>query len=914
MAAEGAPALTGPVEAKLRQLACDFYAAGCGGKYQPCLDERAMAAAQWALAGRAWSLIDAYEEAVKCFDAAMQPWASASVPGSQDAEQEAAQLAEAACQAQLWLSAHHFRRDAHEEAFQALSTARDALSALRNGEEDIMLDDLLKSCYEQALAHRGAGNSRLAVELLMLAVAALPSTAAVPGVAAPTLARDAPLKARLMRQLALCYAELQDRGAALAYAREAVATAPFLSGQHRALSLQVLLRILCGYSCTDAPCAGAEEEEVQRMAMSLMSQPEAGAEDCLAICSLLLEREGREAAVDSCLGALGARIKGDVGACCQLLLFKLRLAAKSAEATLHSEEKDAAAALARLDEVVAEAKALGGEGSELPGQVFRAVASALCDLRCAASDAGRDDLAVRWLQQAVPFAASPAEAANFWVTAAVCLRRAGRTEEVCDFAGKALALDPSHLQAGLLQLVSLAEQGEDSQASPSELRGLLERLHAHPALDLSHAALAAKALLQHPDEGLALAGLEALARRMARGGDEAGEAQESAARVGLDGLKVARELLARSAAPARPEGELLRHLALATELLAARRAVVALELQEGGGPGADDLRGIVNATWSRGQALGQADQWDACAGVFEALQRLLEQLDSVDSREVLEPRAWCLAMIASSRLQCVKELPGRPRERGELCEQALQCLERAHQLCRRAERPPQGEGREAAAVDSSLRGALQGSTLGRLFMVLVLLEFEARCLAGDSEAQLRHFVDGASQQEAVGIKSLLAMSKIAGASSSRRLAIHCLQRYLRVFIGARGAVDFSQCAAAYREMIVLHASRNESFAVYEGILHLLSGDGSGGGVAAAAAVGEAGGGCCAPPSYPQEEIAWLVATAWNNGAHFYRLQQYRWGERWMGKSLALARFCPPGAFPQEEMLLSYKECLKFCGD
>jgi len=120
-------------------------------------------------------------------------------------------------------------------------------------------------------------------------------------------------------------------------------------------------------------------------------------------------------------------------------------------------------------------------------------------------------------------------------------------------------------------------------------------------------------------------------------------------------------------------------------------------------------------------------------------------------------------------------------------------------------------------------------------------------------------------------------------------------------------VDFSQCAAAYREMIVLHSSRNESFSVYEGILHLLSGDGSGGGAAAAGA-------CGAPPSYPQEEIAWLVATAWNNGAHFYRLQQYRWCERWMGKSLALAKFCPLGSFPEEKMLTSYAECRKFCGD
>lgn len=916
LATEGAAALAGAQEAQLRQLACELYAAG-SSRYEPCLDERAMAAAQWALAGRAWAMVDADEEAAKCFDAASQPWARAAVPGGGGAENDAAKLAEAACQAQLWLGTSHFRRGAAEEAFQALSTARDAMGSSKDV-EDIMLDDLLRACYEQAHAHRGAGNPRPAVELLTLAVAALPSTTALRDANGPGAAPDAPLSSRLMRQLALCYAELQDREAALLHARQAVAVAPFLEGQHRSLSLQVLLRILCRYPFADATQTGAEEEEVQRVAMSLMSQHEAKVEDCLAACDLLLQQhKGREAVVDACLRALGARVQGDAGARCELLLFKLRLAAKRVEASLQSDAQAAAAARKRLDEVVAEAEALKGEAAGRPERASKAVAGALYDLGNAACDAGRNDLAVDWLQRAVPFVASATEAASCWVTAAVCLRRLGRAEEARDFAGRALALDPSHLHAALLLLVSLAERGKDSRDATEELHGLLERVHAHPAFGLEHAAMVAQALLQHPDGGLALAGLEALARRMVRGADEDGE--ESMGKNGLDGLKVAHELLAKGEALGRPEGELLRHLALASELLAARRAQVALELREGGGAGADDLRGIVNAVWSRGQALGRGGRWSACAAVFEALQKLLEQLDSVDLCEVLEPRAWCLTMIASARVQCVKELAGRPQERGELCQQALQCLDRAHQLCRRASRPAQtagagGIGAEAAA-GSALSGMPPGSsTLSRIFMVLVLLEFEVRCLEGDSEAQLRHFVDASSSQEAVGVKSLLAMSKIAGATLSRRLAIHCLQRYLRVFIGARGVVDFSQCAAAYREMIVLHASRNESFSVYEGILHLLSGDGGGGGVSAVAAAAEVVGGCSAPSSYPQEEIAWLVATAWNNGAHFYRLQQYRWGERWMGKSLALARFCPPGSFPEDQMSGSYNECRKFCGD
>lgn len=192
----------------------------------------------------------------------------------------------------------------------------------------------------------------------------------------------------------------------------------------------------------------------------------------------------------------------------------------------------------------------------------------------------------------------------------------------------------------------------------------------------------------------------------------------------------------------------------------------------------------------------------------------------------------------------------------------------------------------------------------RVFSVLVLVEFEVRCLAGNPESQLTRFVDEASSQEAVGARSLLAMGKIAVAVSSRRVAIHCLQRYLRVFVGARGVADYAQCAPAYREMITLHASRNESFPVYQGILHLLGGGGGGTGICGGVTDG-------IKTHHPQDEVAWLVATAWNNGTHFHRLQQYTWAERWMSKSLALAKFCP-GVFDENEMLAHHAECLKHC--
>jgi len=208
----------------------------------------------------------------------------------------------------------------------------------------------------------------------------------------------------------------------------------------------------------------------------------------------------------------------------------------------------------------------------------------------------------------------------------------------------------------------------------------------------------------------------------------------------------------------------------------------------------------------------------------------------------------------------------------------------------------------AAGDDALLDGGLDGRDGQRLFVVLVLLEFEVRCWSCSSELLLKNFVDQASTQEPMSVESLLAMAKIAAAASNRRLAAYCLHSYLRALVGVRGATNYSQCAVAYRELIALQTSRNESFELYDGILQLLAA--SAAGIGAAAGDGRA---------YPKEEIAWLVASAWNNGCHFYRLQQYKWGERWMGKSLALLKHCP-GAFPEEAMTKSYMECLQHCVD
>lgn len=892
-------------EAKLRHFACELFVTGCADRREQTLDERAMLAAQWSLAGRAWAIAQQPSEAITCLEAAAKPWAERP-PGEVIADKDvgAIKLAEATFQAYMWASGVHFHNGSHQDAFDALSKAKDTLSA-STGLRDLMLDDFLRTCYEQALLHRKAGNGTFAVELLTLALAA-------EGCGTCAANRDpgaAATRARLMRQLALCYAAVLDRGLALAHAREAVSLGPQQS-VHQVQSLQVLLDLLS----SPAQPVGLKAvqrhgiDEVRATAMSIMSNPAASLRECLNACRLLVQKAWPEDDIFACLAQLGTRMQGEIAARNEILLFRIAVAVRSVEDAFKEKEAPASTAAERLMNLISEAdkdlacsvQAQRNDKSGEGATCRKAIGNMLWATGSNVLNLGRVDEAQTLLRRAAQFLTENSQLADLWATLGAIQRQAGKNEEANFSAEHALAHDPVHLQATLVALASTAECGK---AEAKNIISLIERAQGHPGFLPKHAAFIAQVMLGNPNKELRLSSIETLAKRLLREGTTASEHSSEA-----EGLCIARELVdSASALPASP-AQMARCVDLAADHLSLICGRVANQfLEEVKGQTADalsthsavnEVRQILNTAWSHGIELGQQERWADCILIFEALNRLLDLLDSVDTQEVLDVRIWCLILMSSAKVQTIKELDNQAEEHRTLCETVLQRLDRAHQLCRRTAQAPGHRG--SVYCEAALAGGVEGQGAGKPFAVLVLLEFEVRCIAGDPEKQLCHFIDEASAQEAVGVKSLLAMSKIAASISHRRLAIHCLQRYLRIVIGSRGTVNYAHCAAAYREMIGLHASRNESFSVYEGVLHLLSGGGT-------ASDSNAG------TQFPQDEIAWLISTAWNNGAHFFRLQQYRWSERWMGKSLAFTKFCK-GVFPEDKMMKSYTKCLEQCRD
>eukprot|EP00928_Gymnodinium_smaydae_P055285 TRINITY_DN38871_c0_g1_i1.p1 TRINITY_DN38871_c0_g1~~TRINITY_DN38871_c0_g1_i1.p1 ORF type:complete len:1088 (-),score=219.22 TRINITY_DN38871_c0_g1_i1:72-3281(-) len=778
--------------------------------------------------------------------------------------------------------------------------------------------------------------------------------------------------ARLLRQLAICHMDSGNLGSAVACAREAVISCPPCSS-YQVSSYRVLLKSLmlsleaCRHTnCESSNSTSKEEDEIQQVTVSLMRHPAATVADCLSICEHLQAHGCSTDHILACLAELSKRVvsapfgsstatghDNSLGA--QVSVFKFRLQFVGNIVGQHIQSLEERCNSLPNAECLVTNKTVEDHFGDILADIQRAnvassklhdsamadlqkdVAQALFALAAKARDVGKMSAAAQWLRRAVPFLPSPRDLADCWAAAAACSWRAGCLADARSWAASALASDGAQLQALLVEFLAVVEIDQDAVKA----RSVLDRLVLHKDFRVSHALCAAEILAKPRPEPLNselfVAALEALARCFARGeglpaasraGEGAGDdvshglhGGDAIGMVGFNGLRVVQELAERcggaaSAGAGGGDGELVRCVTLAAGLLAepTLRERAARGLRDSGA-GASEVGRIVELAWATGQKLGRQRRWRECADVFAALRRLLDSFDGVEIHEVLLLRAWCLVLGASAIVQrsragkgCSADAAGGVIPSTALHERALLDLEGAHRLCRRLAAAPRrvADSCDGCGNPDGLATTSAEDEGRRLFVALVLLEFEVRCCAGDPEPQLRQFAEEASRHEALGLGGLLAFAKVASRCFGRSLAMHCLQRYLRVSVGTRGAGAYKQSASVYRELIGLQGSRNESFAIYEGILNLTSGT-------CFATSSSEPGGVGVLDICTEDELSWLVATAWNNGVHLCRLQQQRAGLRWLSVSLSLAGLCP-GKHPEEVMREAYLACLRRCGD
>mmetsp|Transcript_75836 Transcript_75836/g.165412 ORF Transcript_75836/g.165412 Transcript_75836/m.165412 type:complete len:986 (+) Transcript_75836:183-3140(+) len=879
-------------EGRLRRSACALVALGQANmqaSYYP-EEEQAALAAQQTLAGRALRLGGEDTLSLECLKHACAPWEDllrSSNRAGIRRDHRAIRLGEVAYQAYCELAALHCRRMQAAGTLTALSNAKEILEICPELRQ-AMWEEFLKSCLASARLY----GTQKATDFLMLALVSLDHIQASN--------KRATHRSMLLRLLALNYLRLGNGLLAVSHAKEAVSAAP-LESPCEGEGLKALLQILRQTSSESS--SGAEVESV---ASRLMSHKSIDLPIKLSCASLLLQTGMHEEKVQDCLGHLEIDASVDFSARIEVIRFRLKLGASIVSAALSQELEGSEKFDGYFDPVLREVEGLLVEGAndEAVKALREAAAAELWKVASKAAARPNCKNAATWLVRAGDLITANRDKARCFASAGAYLR-SDQPMEAIRLAQEALQLDPNSLQALLLSLDLLNIDGLEREGLMLEVgnsKQILKRLLKVRSCSIEHAAAAVQILQRSAAPDLLFDALEGLAGKLEdRTLDDASQTAESTTVLGESILAVITFLLKQCDEGKRPTEDYLRVVKLfertskcwgplLVETLDASTESVCVAA----------LSTIISSSWAHAQKLAVASSaWVSLVEFLEHFSKGLQGLEASEDPYLLTVRAWFWTLLASAKTQLAK---ASGTKGNHIASTSLVALDRAHHCSQRAVAlrgstvPPKTK---TSPLLKAFGCHFDPAGLNNLFRVLVLLEFEARCLAGHPEVQLKQFVDEASGQEKVGHKSLLAMAKLGTDLHSRRLGIHCLQRYLRCFIGARntsGDIDVAECALAYRELISLQASRQESLGIFEGVIQLLSGEGSD-----------------IAKSYPEDEFAWLVVAAWNNGCHFYRLRQYKMSEKWFSQSLLLAKHCPC-KFDQDTMTKTYMDCLRLASE
>ncbi|CEL99915.1 unnamed protein product [Vitrella brassicaformis CCMP3155] len=100
-------------------------------------------------------------------------------------------------------------------------------------------------------------------------------------------------------------------------------------------------------------------------------------------------------------------------------------------------------------------------------------------------------------------------------------------------------------------------------------------------------------------------------------------------------------------------------------------------------------------------------------------------------------------------------------------------------------------------------------------------------------------------------------------------------QYLVSSFASSSGPDLAKVAMAYRSLVEIEesrSSRNQTLPIYNELHDRISATGAKG--------------------WPNDELEWFAATAWNNGVYYFRLQNLSFAEKWLSRSRALLTFCP----------------------
>lgn len=853
-------------------------------------------------------LLEAADAALRCCEAAEGAEELADAGGR-------AALMDVAARTKLGLASARLSLGQHQTALEALTAARKFIfpGSEGSGTQTVtgqLSGAWLEACAAQGFTLRRTGHTESALAALELALT---------GCAA--LAEAGPLEQWLLRQLAACDLALGKPGQSLTRAREASARAvPGAGAGHcpesQLAALRLTLRAVCRGVAPGMPEVGvtvraanamSASREAADAAFAFIAHPLSSAADIASACCELadhgLEEEAGaalsrhlRAQSDSSLPSVERQVLSGICRRC-ILWTSARRAEVAAMQTAHGsaggDDSHCHNMLVGLFPPPLASIASGGEedenaGNGSSGDVDAAlIASQILSLARSALDAGRSDVAAAWLQHpqvkggdgVVGDNVKQPSAAVFAAFIDWCRGRPAQAAAAAESALQRSPRDSAALVVLLLAGPQAAPAGDASGAWDAQLAA--RRRSAADAL--SPALFAAVAL--HAADGSTQTRrfcLEALA--VAASGGWSSTEGVGAERATAAFLQLASAVLGAINQSDRgasyDEGLILRGLDGAatlgvpiagtsgTNVAAPSTGVAAFGA---GGRPALLPRQVFEFLWNQGIHLGSIRRWRLTAAAFDRAHAVLaaspQEADSSGGvLRAAEEGQMCLVARAAALLEELREVQRDPNafpgpSRTELCFGVVQAAARARAAC---------------GVVAQLRppsNAPGGASADKALPLLALIEFEARCAAGDGA--LGVFLDGLG----VGFhpRIYLMMARLALRAGSRDVAMRCLKILLAAStrLIAGGAVDLMErYALGARELICLHTSRDDGLVCFEEIGALLHST------------------PCAAQAYPVQELRWLVAVAWGNAAYHGRSNDLLWAQRWAQAALRLAAFCP----------------------
>lgn len=264
--------------------------------------------------------------------------------------------------------------------------------------------------------------------------------------------------------------------------------------------------------------------------------------------------------------------------------------------------------------------------------------------------------------------------------------------------------------------------------------------------------------------------------------------------------------------------------------------------------------------WNKALAAGKEELWDFIPDIVDSADSYFEAIKNIATLnrselcELVSRQQMCMLLGAAAALECHKK--GRAGD---------DALVRARRFL--STWKDYGSRVQLIDVDSSLPSSN---------VYQCLLEFDLACREKNASALTQVLERAKTIPQFTGESALRMASLTFGDDQyqNRQVAVACLYVALQLFLRA-DVPDYSSVAETMRTLIVKKKSTSskkeeDELALYKEALQIVQG---------------------ASSKYPQDEIHWLAATSWNQGALHSKFHRPRQAKLWMDIALQFALRC-----------------------